>query len=143
MEMNEETRRLEGRVAAILNARELVINIGSADGVLQTMKFAVLAETPLQVKDPDSGKVLDKIDREKVRVQAMEVREKITICRTYRVKKIGGGPWAGLSLLGELASPVREVPETLAIADSSMPPPLAEEESYVKIKDRVVQVTDA
>ena len=92
--MTEKTpkARLEGRVASILNARELVINIGSNTGVEQGQKFAVLAATPLQVTDPDSGAMLDEIDREKIRVEAHEVRPKITICRTYRMK--GGGGFA-------------------------------------------------
>ena len=64
------------RVAAILNARELAINIGSDGGVVQGMKFAVLAESPTIVTDPMTGDELDQIDREKVRVEAIEVSPK-------------------------------------------------------------------
>lgn len=142
--MSKKQKRLEGLVAGILNARELVINLGEADGVCVDMKFAVLAESPLEIRDPKSGDVLDTIDREKVRVKASEVREKVTICRTYRVKSVGGGPLgrslSGFTSFADLTRPPRAVPETLSLEDSSTPPPLSEEESYVKIKDRVVQV---
>lgn len=144
--MSEQQKRLEGCVAAILNARELVINLGQAQGVRMGMKFAVLAESPLEIRDPNSGQVLDTVDREKVRVQASEVREKIAICRTYRVKMIPGGPLgervSGFAGLTTLFIQPREEPETLSLSDSSMPPPLTEEESYVKIRDRVIQVPD-
>lgn len=140
-------RRLEGRVAQILNARELVINIGSENGVSPKMKFAVLSEQPLEVRDPDTGEVLDVIDREKVRVEASEVRPKISICRTYRIKRIGGGALHATSLpsvvnVASLFEPPREIQETLEAKDSSLPPPLSPEESYVKIKDRVIQVSE-
>lgn len=141
--MSSSKKIVEGRVAAILNARELVINVGSENGVEPGMKFAVLAQTPLLVKDPMTGKELDHVDREKVRVQATEVRPKITICRTYRVKRIEGGlfgtrPWT----IADLYRPAKGIPETLRIEDSSMPPPLSEQESYVKVKDRAIQVLD-
>ena len=133
-------------MAAILNSRELVINIGDQHGVRHGMKFAVLAESELEVRDPESGKLLDTIDREKVRVEASEVRKNVSICRTYRIKKIPAGPLAkgllGISSLADLARPPSEIPETLSIHDSSVLPPLPEEESYVKSKDRVIQVAD-
>ena len=144
--MSEGPERLEGFVAAILNARELVINLGRTHGVQAGMKFAVLSESVLEIRDPKSGTVLDTIDREKVRVEATEVRDKITICRTYRVKIIPGGPlanvYSGFATFTNLTLPDREEPETLSLQDASTPPPLSEEESYVKIKDRVIQITD-
>ena len=142
--MSKREGGIEGRVAAILNARELVINKGVAHGVKLGMKFAVLAETPLIVKDPITGIELDEIDREKVRVETTEVRPSISICRTYRVKRTKAGPFAATAMpdfLG-LTAPSKTIPESFRIADSSSPPPLPEEESYVKVKDRVVEVSD-
>lgn len=142
--MPDQKKRIEGRVAAILNARELAINIGSDAGVVPGMKFAILAESPMIVKDPMTGHVLDQIDREKVRVEATDVRPKITICSTFRVKQIAGGPLSSSALMGfmerNLTAPPREIPETLRLGDSSVPLPLPEEESYVKVKDRVIEV---
>ncbi|HZG52453.1 MAG TPA: hypothetical protein VEZ40_09985 [Pyrinomonadaceae bacterium] len=144
--MSDETR-LEGRVAQILNARELIINIGSEGGIKPKMKFAVLSEYPLEVVDPTTKEVLDVVDREKVRVEVSEIRPRIAICRTYRVKRITGGAlYQGvLSAVAndQLFRPPREIPETLEAKDASLPPPLSPEDSYVKINDRVVQVFDS
>lgn len=131
--------RLEGRVASILNARELVVNIGADAGVTQGQGFAVLAATPMEIRDPDSDEVLDTIDREKVRVEAHDVRPRIAICRTYRMRggALGALGFPSSELLQAMSRPVAE---TLRVEDSSIPPPLSEEESYVKINDRVVAV---
>lgn len=105
------------------------------------MKFAVLAETPLVIVDPETGKPLDAIDREKVRVEASEVRDRMSICRTYRVTRTLG--LLDLSAIADARLRAsREIEETLRIEDDSTPPPLSEEESYVKINDRVVEVDD-
>jgi hypothetical protein len=146
----DNTRPLEGRVAQILNARELVINIGEKDGVTQGMKFAVLSESPMQIIDPQTKEILDTVDREKVRVRTAEVRPRITICRTYLVRTVPGGALynATLAGLGEgfnLArqmQPPRKVVDTLRADDKDLPPPLSEDESYVKVNDRVVQILE-
>ena len=132
-----ETKKdqLQGSVAQIINARELAINIGKNHGVKKGMIFAILAPTILEIHDPESGELLDTMDREKVKVKADEVRPKITICKTYHKKYTSGGAF----YLG-LMDPPREVVETLKADDESYPEPLSEEESYVKIGDRVVLV---
>lgn len=137
---------LQGRVAQILNERELVINIGSDQGVKPGMKFSVLSETPVEIHDPQSGELLDTVDREKVRVQATEIRQKITICKTYVKRKIGGGALyssdvlAGIARATDAFRPPIEIVDTLKATDKSLPPPLSPEESYVKINDRVVLI---
>lgn len=150
-ELESNPGRLEGRVAQILNAREVVINIGSAQNVQRGMKFAILAETPVEVIDPITDEVLDTIDREKVRVEVSEVRERISICRTFRTRTVGGRSGIlGNYLLDFIEAqkmyeyePPRKVVETLRVEDSQFPPPLEEDESYVKVNDRVIQITDA
>jgi hypothetical protein len=124
----------EGKVAKIISTRELGINLGFAKGVEEGMIFAVLAETPLRIVDPDSGDLLGEVDREKVRVKATEVFEKFSICRTFETYETSG---LGLALASIAAT--RRV-RTLTIEDSELPPPLSEEESYVKVGDRVRQV---
>jgi hypothetical protein len=147
----EQTKRLEGRVAQILNAREIVINVGSVHGVCRAMKFAVLAEEPMKIIDPATNEVLDVIDREKVRVEAAEVRERITICRTYRTRVVGGRSGMFSSYLKQFIDmqeqytyePPRTVVETLRVEDSQLPPPLDPEKSYVKVNDRVILVEES
>lgn len=137
-----ENEPLRGKVAAILNERELAINIGTTDGVKPGMKFKVLAEYPTEVFDPETSERLGTIDREKVRVQATEVRERMSICRTYRTRYIPGGLLYHYAEAFDLYRPSRKVPETLKADDSSRLPPLPEEQSYVKIGDRVVQLAE-
>jgi len=49
-------KELRGKVAQILSDSDLVINIGSRDGVMEGAKFAVLVPHPLEIHDPDSHK---------------------------------------------------------------------------------------
>jgi len=135
-------RRLEGRVAQILNERELAINIGGNRGVWLGMKFAVLAETPTEVHDPITHELLDVLDREKVRVEVSEVRPKVAVCRTYRVSHARGSPLHYSLFARDWLEAPRQIKETLRAKDSALPPPLSPEESYVHINDRVIEVTD-
>lgn len=136
--MNNAIKKpITGQVAGIINERELAINIGSKNGVVGGMKFSVMAKEPLEVYDPLTGEKLGIIDREKVRVMAGEVKEKFSICKTFRKWTTAASPFVTVS--GIFAGPsVRH--ETLKVDDLSLPPPLSEEESYVKIGDRVIQV---
>jgi hypothetical protein len=126
---------IQGKVAGILTERELTINIGSADGVHEGMKFKVLADMPIEVRDPQTGEKLGEVDREKVRIAASEVREKFSVCRTYR--KWGTPfPW----YFGNILSRNVERYETLKAQDSQLPAPLSEDESYIKKGDRVIEL---
>ena len=136
--MNEHVR-IEGKVAIILTARELIINIGNNQGVREGMKFKIMAKEVLEIPDPDGGDILGSLDREKVRVMVTEVQDKFSICKTYMKRITPGYKFPDLSLL---FTPSREVHETLKIEDASLPPPLSEDESYVKSGDRVIQLLD-
>jgi hypothetical protein len=126
---------LQGRVARILNERELVINIGSDHGVVEGMRFAVLAATPDLVTDPDTGDELGELDPEKVHVEAIEVHPRMTVCSTYRTRWVGSGQ--GLGNLTEFLQPRRQVTETLRADEGSRPRVLSPEDAYVKVGDRV------
>ena len=89
--VNKSIRLLEGKVADVLNERELVINIGSEKGVKLDMKFEVLEKEFYKIKDPDTGKLLDTLDKTKIRVKIVEVREKISIGRTYETYEVNVG----------------------------------------------------
>ncbi|NTV27992.1 MAG: hypothetical protein HGA93_04865 [Methanothrix sp.] len=132
-----ENQLIKGKVANIVNERELAINVGSSNGVKVGMKFKVLTDEPTQVIDPDSKEVLGYIDREKVRVQVIEVAERFAVCKTYRMLKTPGG--IDLSL-GSLILQPSHKQETLRADQKSFLPPLSEEESYVKRGDRVIQI---
>lgn len=133
------TKLIEGKVASVLNERELAINIGSEHGVTAGMKFKVLADKPTEILDPESGESLGSLDRDKVRVKAVDVQARFSVCRTYKTRYVGGGAFYS-AFANVLVAQPREVVETLKAEDSALPPPLSEEESYVKKGDRVVQL---
>lgn len=127
---------IQGKVAGILNEREITINIGTDQGVSDGMKFKILADSPIEVTDPQTHEILGIVDREKVRVVTTEVQEKFSICKTYRKIETPGLIWPRLLMTAG------ERYETLKVLDSSLPAPITEEESYVKIGDRVIQLID-
>lgn len=130
---------IEGKVANLINIREIAINIGKNAGVQEGMKFKVLASKPITITDPETDEELGNIDREKVRVKATEVYDTFAICQTYRKKYIGNTSASAIALMEALTRPEIKT-ETLKAEDSEFPPSLSEEESYVKRGDRVVQV---
>ena len=131
--------RVEGRVAQVLDERRLVINRGRADGVQLGMRFEVKAEAPVEIRDPETDEVLDVIDRAKVRVEATEVRERITVCTTYEYRQIG----AALGLdLNTTIGPRRKTPVTIRTEPSVGLPPLDPELAYVQKGDRAVQIVE-
>ena len=62
---------IEGKVARILNARELVINRGTEHGVEIGMRFEVLDPKSEDVADPDTGEVIGSVYRPKVNVEVV------------------------------------------------------------------------
>jgi hypothetical protein len=73
---------IEGKVARILNQRELTINRGSEYGVKEGMVFKVV-ELPLEILDPDTKVPLGQLAREKIRIKVAEVYPKFSVGRTY------------------------------------------------------------
>lgn len=131
--------RVEGRVAQVLDERRLVINRGRVDGVQVGMRFEVKAGAPVEIRDPETDEVLDVIDRVKVRVEATEVRERITICTTYEYRDIG----AALGLdLNTTFGPRRKRPVTFETEPSVALPPLDPEQAYIRKGDRAIQIAE-
>ena len=81
---------IEGKVAAILNERDLVINKGKISGVKKDMIFGVL-ETKEGIKDPDTGEVLGSVEGVKIKVKVVEVQPKLSVCRTYETFQVNIG----------------------------------------------------
>ena len=77
---------VEGKVATILNMRELIINRGSQDGVEAGMRFKIVDENATVV-DPDTKEELGTITREKIRVTTADVQPRFSIARTYETYK--------------------------------------------------------
>jgi hypothetical protein len=124
---------IKGLVAALVNERELVINRGSEHGVTRGMKFRVLTSNDVEVSDPETGVSLGNIVRVKVRVEATQVQEKMTICRTYETLRS--------SIFAGIPNLVDTQYRTLRTGDSGFLPAIAENESYVKVGDPVEEVS--
>ena len=132
-----------GKVAAILNSRELVLNIGIDSGVKDDMCFEILENESKEILDPDSGDKLGTIDFRKVQVKVTEVREKFSIACTYKThrKNIGG---SGIPLISSLGlSPPQWITEYETLKRRpDYHDPLDESESIVNVGDRAVQIID-
>jgi hypothetical protein len=133
---------IEGKVAEILNERELVINRGADAGVKEGMTFKVV-ESKLDITDPDTGEVLGTISREKIRVRIAEVQSKFCIGRTYETYTAYVEPPVKLPPLPPLPRlPVTKV-RTLPVSDPSgykfsdfLRP------DYVKVGDQAILVAN-
>lgn len=130
---------IKGNIATILNEREVVINRGSKDGVEIGMIFKILAETPIPIYDPKTKEPLGKLDREKTRVKCIEIQERLSVCTTY-IKRVHKGINSLLATQAQMED--RTVVDTFRYDSSDKPQPISEEESYVKIGDRCIQVIE-
>ncbi len=128
-----DSERIKGKVAAILSRRELILNIGSEDGVEIGMSFVILNSKGIDVTNPDTGEILGTVEVPKTMVKVVRVDgPHLSIARTFRT--VRGTP----GLIGTMSSlsgkPDR--PETLDIASgSSLKAELSEGDSYIKRGD--------
>jgi len=135
--MADDTLRIEGKVAQILNARELVINRGASDGVQVGMRFAVLNANSGEIRDPDTGEALGSIDVPKVLVKVSRVSDRLAVARTFRQYRTPGGPLYQITQMNDLVRKPGIRIETLQTDETTYKQELDEEESYVHIGDVV------
>jgi len=135
--MTDKSDRLTGQVARILSERELVVNRGTNDGVTLGMKLAVLNPNGADITDPVSGESLGSIDLAKVVVKVTQVHERVCVAATFRKWTTSGDP---LGLMSILARPPSTRHETLRLDDDEAAVELDEEDSYVRVGDKVIEV---
>ncbi len=70
---------IEGKVAKVVDEYNIIVNVGSADGVTPNMQFAIFT-TGDEVVDPDSNESLGEWELVKGYVMATHVQERITVC---------------------------------------------------------------
>lgn len=128
--------RIEALVAEILNARELVLNKGSADGINVGMRFAVLNRKGADIRDPTTGDILGSVEVEKALVKVVRVYEHLSVARTFRTKFVPGTLALGRLFGGES----RHIPETLKTDEKTYQEELDESQSFVKKGDVAVQI---
>lgn len=140
------TNLIRGKVARILNSREIAINVGSNHGVCVGMYFDILDQNLESILDPDTHQILGSIERPKVRVQITMVQEKLSLASTYKKKRVNVG---GSSTLFDIADISRALMppkwvtnyETLKTEEKTWET-LEEKKSFVKTGDPVVQVVE-
>ena len=138
---------IQGKVAKVLNNREIAINLGRAKGVTVGMYFDVIDAIGQNIKDPDTGEVLGSIERPKVRVEVTYVEERLSVATTYQLREVTVGDLFDTPRYGTLGPFARSLmpPEWVEKYETldktaKTPDTLSEENSYVKIGDPVVQV---
>ena len=97
------TQPIRGKVAQVLNNREIAINLGTAKGVTIGMHFDVVDANGQNIKDPDTGEVLGSIEHSKARVKITRVQEKLSVATTYRSEKVNVGGTRPAITLGPFA----------------------------------------
>ena len=138
------TDLIRGKVARILNSREIAINVGSDDGVSPGMYFDVMDQNSEDVRDPDTQEVLGSIRRPKIRVKITMVQKKLSLASTYKTRRVNvGGLGIEFTGLSRVLMPPKWVTkhETLKTEEKTWEN-LEEEKSYVKTGDPVVQVIE-
>ena len=142
-----QAKRIEGKVAAILNEHEVVLNIGSEAGVEPKMKFDIVTPELGEIIDPDSGEALGTLDLVKTRVEVVVIQHKMCVARTYETHKVKVGEtgldWrlSAISSLvgaGRWETRVRE----FRFAEGDRLSELGLEERIVRIGDRVRQILE-
>ena len=150
--MTTRVEPIRGKVAKILNTREVALNVGTQQGVQLGMVFNILAPGSGEVRDPDTGEVLGSVDLAKAMVRVNAAHEKFAVAGTFRSKRVnvGGTASAGIDLYNHNIRRLFEPPkwetryETLKVKGGfeAVTEQLDEDDSYVSVGDPVLQVVD-
>jgi hypothetical protein len=135
--MEDERAKIEGKVAQILNARELVINRGEEHGVEIGMRFAVLNKQGGTIVDPDTKETIGEIKVPKVLVKVTRLGDKIAVASTFRTYRVGSV--LGLGGFTDMFKPPEMRHETLRTDETTYKEELSEEDSYVHIGDPIIE----
>lgn len=140
------SKAIHGKVARVLNSRELALNIGTENGVKIGMLFDVLDPKGEDIRDPDTQEILGSIQRPKVRVKIISAQEKLSVASTYKATEINVGgvaDFAGVGRISAMLMPPKYLKkfETLKTTEQTWED-LDESKSYVKTGDPVVSVSE-
>jgi hypothetical protein len=120
------TERIEGKVAQVIGARQLIINRGSEHGVKVGMRFAVLDTRAADVRDPDTNEPIGSLFFEKAKVEVTVVEPKIALAETFeRQQPSETDQLLGLASVFAQAQPVVMLGDTVQRGDRvrEIPPP--------------------
>ncbi len=140
--------RIEGKVATVLNERELVLTVGSEEGVAVGMRFKILYPGGIEITDPDTNEPLGNVEWPKTEVKIVSVQPHMSVGRTFRTVTIPASGYRGIvseyarafeSLSGNY-EPEKRVVETLRSSDGFAEKEISDAESVVKRGDPAVQI---
>lgn len=80
---------IEGKIARILDEYTVVVNVGRSQGVCEGMPFVIFGVSDDEVKDPDSGESLGRLETVKGYVSATHVQDKVSICTVQPLPSAG------------------------------------------------------
>lgn len=139
--MTTRTEPIRGKVARIINAREVILNVGQDQGVRIGMSFDILTPRGLDIRDPDTGENLGSFQRAKNRVRVIQTQDKMSLASTYRIGSVAAA--LAEAFFGTRAPQTttrrKNQFETLK-TDRDTWEDLPDEDSYVSEGDPVVQV---
>ena len=138
------TEPIRGKIARVLNTREIALNVGTAQGVTRGMRFDVMDTNEMDITDPDTGKVLGSLERPKIRVEIIHVQEELSVAQTPETSVNVGGTRTYLGPFARSLMPPNWVTkyETLKKTAKNTKEELDEEDSRVKTGDPIVQVRE-
>ena len=136
--MTNQPEPIRGKVARVLNAREVALNRGSNDGVEVGMIFNILSSAGSEIRDPDTGELLGSVELPKATVKVTMVQNRVSVASTFRTRKVNVGG-SGLGIAGMFEPPKWETRTETLKTDEAIREELDESETYVKSGDSVVQ----
>lgn len=139
--MTNQPEPIRGKVARVLNAREVALNRGSNDGVEVGMIFNILSSTGSEIRDPDTGELLGSVELPKTTVKVTMVQNRVSVASTFRTRKVNvGGSGLGIAGIAGIFEPPKWETRTETLkTDEATREELDESETYVKSGDSVVQ----
>lgn len=131
------TDNITGKVARILNSREVVLNKGSSSGMAVGYYIGIIDPTTQGIQDPETGEDICGIRRYKVTLRVTDVSERLCIAATFRTttENVGGLSYdfPGMRKMFEPPKIISRI-ETLEFdADSARP--ISQDDSRVELGD--------
>lgn len=137
--MTAHVEPISGKIAKIINSREVALNVGRERGVSPRMVFDVLSGSGHEIIDPDTGDSLGIFKSPTTQVKVNRVEDKFSIAGTFRSKRVQ------IADIRLFQAPTWETRyETLKARGEfeSTSEDLDEKDSCVSVGDPVVQVID-
>ena len=140
--MTTRTKPIRGKVARILNSREVILNIGQDKGVKVGMSFDILTPKGFDVEDPDTGENLGSFQRPKNRIRVIRTQDRLSLASTIRSRTVADAlseAFFGTRVYQTTTS--RNQFETLKTHRNTWED-LPDEDSYISEGDPVVEAAD-